>query len=168
MLKSDKSNSIQWQNTRSCWQGNRQVSVNGKYRQCGVCAACMLRRLAIFSAGIDDVNLSYACENLKAYEFNLGFAPSFASSKITGAMREYAIAGTLHLEDLASLPNTLSWKSSQLVWIKQLSDCLNISRDDVMQKLNRLLNQHNSEWTQFKTALGPSSFINKWIGGATL
>src|SRR5208282_1719082 len=35
-----------WSSTWSCWQQTRQVSVDGRKRQCGVCAACMLRRMS--------------------------------------------------------------------------------------------------------------------------
>ena len=39
-----------WSDTRSCWQQSRHVSVNGHRRQCGICAACMLRRLSVHAA----------------------------------------------------------------------------------------------------------------------
>src|SRR5205823_8563853 len=32
---------------RSCWQRNQQVSVQKHWRHCGICAACMLRRLSV-------------------------------------------------------------------------------------------------------------------------
>lgn len=32
-----------WAQTWSCWQQSRHVSVDGKKRHCGICAACMLR-----------------------------------------------------------------------------------------------------------------------------
>ena len=41
-----------WVETRSCWQSQRQVSVSGKRRQCGICAACMLRRMSVHAAGL--------------------------------------------------------------------------------------------------------------------
>ena len=50
-----------WIQTRSCWQGPRHVSVSGQLRQCGICAACMLRRMSIHAIGrtenVGDVRL---------------------------------------------------------------------------------------------------------------
>ena len=55
-----------WASTWSCWQSQRQVSVDGRKRQCGVCAACMLRRMSIH-AGRDLVERAerYVWEGLR-------------------------------------------------------------------------------------------------------
>src|SRR5262249_37405108 len=55
--------------TRSCWQQSRQVSVDGKRRQCGICAACMLRRLSMHAAGIEEPKENYVWEDLTAPSF---------------------------------------------------------------------------------------------------
>lgn len=41
-------------NTRSCWQTRHVVNVNGRRLQCGLCAACLLRRLSLHTAGIQE------------------------------------------------------------------------------------------------------------------
>ena len=64
----------EWSTTRSCWQDNRHVSVDGKRRQCGICAACMLRRLSIHAAGLEEAKETYVWENLKAPTFEEGAA----------------------------------------------------------------------------------------------
>lgn len=46
-------NPDEWNKTRSCWQQSRNSSFASKRRHCGVCAACMLRRLSFHAAGID-------------------------------------------------------------------------------------------------------------------
>ena len=51
-----------WANTRSCWQGARQVSFERKRRQCGICAACMLRRLSMHAAGVKEPAANYIWE----------------------------------------------------------------------------------------------------------
>ena len=48
-----------WAETRSCWQQLRQASVAGARRQCGICAACMLRRLSVHAAGLSERNESH-------------------------------------------------------------------------------------------------------------
>jgi len=42
-------------------------------------------------------------EHLDAKTFDEGAASSFSKTKITGKLREYAIAGALHLDHLAGL-----------------------------------------------------------------
>ncbi len=58
-----------WKKTWSCWQQNRHSSVNGKRRHCGVCAACMLRRLSVHAAGLSEPPETYVWENLGADTF---------------------------------------------------------------------------------------------------
>ena len=43
-----------WEATWSCWQSARQASVDGHKRQCGICAACMLRRQSVHAAGLTE------------------------------------------------------------------------------------------------------------------
>src|SRR5258708_6379506 len=66
-----------WESTRSCWQGSRQVSVNGSRRQCGICAACMLRRQSVHAAGLSEKKNTYVWENLNAEKFEEGIAKGF-------------------------------------------------------------------------------------------
>ena len=58
-----------WTDTRSCWQQSRQSSVGHHRRQCGVCAACMLRRMSMFTAGIEEPAETYVWERLSAARF---------------------------------------------------------------------------------------------------
>ena len=55
----------------------RQVSVDGKKRQCGICAACMLRRMSVHAAGLKEPAETYVWGNLGAARFERGAAPSF-------------------------------------------------------------------------------------------
>jgi hypothetical protein len=151
-----------WTDTRSCWQQNRQISVNGKARQCGICAACMLRRLSVHAAGQVEAEDTYVWENLGADTFKGGASPDFDREKITRAMEEYAIAGTLHLDHLAGLldsPANAPWVSVQVF---RLGQSLELPQSTVKQKLDRLLAQHQLEWESFMASLGPTSFVAKW------
>jgi hypothetical protein len=152
----------EWGKMRSCWQDNRQVSINGHRRQCGICAACMLRRLSLHAAKIDDSNENYIWENLSASTFEAGAADGF--NKITKAQHQYAIAGTLHLDHLAGLRSAPNFESSMNIQSYQLSKALGIPRQETSRKLNRLVIQHQTEWTAFTDSLGPQSFVTKWLG----
>jgi hypothetical protein len=152
-----------WADTRSCWQPNWQISVNGKARQCGICAACMLRRLAVHAAGQVEAEDTYVWENLGADTFAGGASLNFARGKITRAMEEYAIAGTLHLDHLAGLLDSPANAPRVSLEAFQLGQCLGLPLSMVQQKLDRLLTQHKSEWESFMASLGPTSFVAKWV-----
>jgi 7-cyano-7-deazaguanine synthase in queuosine biosynthesis len=47
-----------WKRTKSCWRDNRWSSIFKQRRQCGVCAACMLRRLSVHAAGLVKIQTS--------------------------------------------------------------------------------------------------------------
>lgn len=158
--------STDWMNTRSCWQQNRQTGVAGKARQCGICAACLLRRLSIHAAGQSEPPGAYVWECLGARSFDAGVSPAFNKAKITGAMEQYAIAGTLHMDHLAALPDSRADEPSldrESYW---LGSVLGIPSDIVKKKLRRLLAQHKTERENFTAMLGAQSFLVSWISEA--
>lgn len=154
--------SASWASTWSCWQQSRQVSVGKKKRQCGVCAACMLRRLSVHAAGLPDEKTRYVWEDLKATTFEGGVAAEFDKEKITSALREYAIAGTLHFDHLAGLRQSAVHASSLKRNAFQLSRSLALPMAEAETRLDRLLKQHECEWKNFMSELGPDSFIKQW------
>ncbi len=153
-----------WSETWSCWQQNRQSSVTGKKRQCGICAACLLRRLSVHAAGLTEPKETYVWENLSAPAFEEGAAPAFPKRKITRALREYAIAGALHLDHLAQLRKSAANAANLNLTAFQLSRALGMDAADVCSRLTRLLSQHEAEWKSFIGSLGQASFLGNWIG----
>ena len=151
-----------WSLTWSCWQQNRHVSVDHKKRQCGVCAACMLRRLSIHAAGLSEPGERYVWEDLSVPTFSQGAAESFDRQKITGAMREYAIAGVLHLDHLAGLLQSPANTGILNLNTFLLSGALGLPETAIRAKLDRLLRQHSIEWNQFLVSLGQNSFVADW------
>lgn len=151
-----------WASTWSCWQQSRQVSVGKKKRQCGICAACMLRRLSVHAAGLPDEKERYVWEDLKATTFEAGAATEFDREKMTTALREYAIAGTLHFDHLAGLRNSAIHAPSVKRIAFQLSRPLRLPMAEAEMRLERLLKQHEYEWKNFMDELGPNSFIKQW------
>jgi 7-cyano-7-deazaguanine synthase in queuosine biosynthesis len=155
-----------WERTWSCWQQSRQVSVNGRKRQCGICAACMLRRLSVHAAGLSEASQRYVWEDLRHSSFEHSAADGFPTRKITGAMREYAIAGALHMEHLAALAagaandRILSRAASQLARAEA------IEAPEALRRLRRVVEQHAREWRAFSADLGPRSFLKQWLRAA--
>ena len=149
-----------WAQTRSCWRDARQASVSGKRRQCGICAACMFRRMSVHAAGCTETKDTYVWEDLSAAEFEEGAAIAFKHTE-KRSHHEYAIAATLYLNDLADYLSA----DNQSVFERQvsrLSQDLQIPKEEVRRKLERLLKAHKEEWQSFIHSLGPQSFVARW------
>ena len=158
--------SSSWKSTWSCWQQNRHVGVEGKKRQCGICAACMLRRLSVHAAGQTEPKTTYVWEDLEAHAFDAGAARAFERRKITGAMREYAIAGTLHFDHLAALRHSPANARALDLSAFQLSRACELDESKTRARLDRMLMQHETEWKSFIESLGPDSFVTNWAACA--
>jgi len=154
-----------WNDTISCWQQNRHVAVEGRKRQCGICAACMLRRLSVHAAGLTEPSDRYVWENLSATKFEDGAAVGF--SKITPALREYAIAGTMHMDHLAGLVDSPRHQSLIKRHAAQIAKSLNLTNEDTEMKLISLLRRHRDEWHAFVNSLGSDSFIRQWTASVS-
>src|SRR4051812_34797198 len=151
-----------WADTRSCWQGSRHSSIPGKRVQCGICAACMLRRLSVHAAGLSEAKKSYLWDDLSAHSFEA--AADKRQRNIAKVQQHYAVAGTLHLDHLARLQSSPIYSYGLKTSAGLIGRALQISTVEAETKLSRLLRQHQSEWEAFVDYLGPKSFIRNWIG----
>lgn len=148
-----------WASTHSCWQSARQVSFAHKKRQCGICAACMLRRLSMHKAGINEPASNYIWENLSAPDIRSGAVAGF--TLMTKSLEEHAIAGVLHLDHLAALStSTLHHRAIARV-ARETADALRVSATEAEAKLIDMLSRHREEWLGFQKSLGPDSFVSK-------
>lgn len=152
-----------WMGTRSCWQGARQVSVSGSLRQCGICAACLLRRMSVHAAGRCEDPAIYVWEHLGATRFEDGAAEGFANRKPKGALHEYAIAGVLHLNDLAHLRQSRANAAAVERQAFLLNRPLGLDEQETKEKLAGMLRRHEEEWDSFVDSLEPRSFVAQWI-----
>ena len=154
---------VKWVATRSCWQGARHVSVSGIRRQCGICAACLLRRMSVHAAGRCEAPETYVWEDLSAVRFEDGAARAFKNRKPRGALHEYAIAGVLHLDHLAGLRQSTVDAGPLKKQIFLLSRSLGLDERETHTRLERMLRRHEEEWRSFVESLGPRSFVAQWI-----
>lgn len=155
------SDGSQWSETWSCWQQNRNSSVDGKRRHCGICAACMLRRLSVHAAGLTESPDRYIWEDLSANSFEAGASKNF--DKFTSALEEYAIAGTLHFDHLASLRKSPHYGYTKKQNALMLAEPLGLPSSEIELNLDTLLQKHEKEWEGFIKSLGSGSFINRWV-----
>jgi hypothetical protein len=107
---------------------------------------------------------TYLWENLNAATFEEGAAKSF--DKMTEALREYAIAGTLHLDHLAGLRSSALHAGTIKRQAHQLARSQGLSPEKAEASLDRLLSKHEAEWRSFVHSLGNKSFIRNWVASA--
>jgi hypothetical protein len=120
----------------------------------------MLRRLSVHAAHLDESPETYIWENITANTFENGAAPGF--NKITEAMREYAIAGTLHHDHLAALADISADQPPIRRHAFLLARSRGLSESLAATRLERLLKQHATEWKNFVASLGADSFVRQW------
>jgi len=148
-----------WMSTRSCWRNSQWISLDGKLRQCGACAACMLRRLSVHAAGLTEKPDVYVCKDMNAPSIREAVDPRFM--KCNAAFEQYALGGVLHLDDLAAMAEN----DEQAAVRRQavlLAPAMNLGADEVERRLSALLARHALEWKNYLKDLGPNSFVRKW------
>lgn len=149
-----------WVTTRSCWRGNNWCSMNGRLCQCGVCAACMLRRVSVHAAGLTEKPEVYVANDMSAKTLEEAVDNKF--TKLNTAFREYAIAGVLHMDHLADMA-----EADALPIVKRhatlIAPALHLSVEDAERELSSLLDRHAEEWRNYLDSLGPHSFVKQWV-----
>ena len=153
-----------WKGTRSCWADARHASVNKEHRQCGVCAACILRRTSLHAAGYNEPSDYYVWENLGAEDFWEGAHKDYATRH--DIRRQYAIAGILHMNHLAARRNDPDLDSIVQRQAVQLAPVLDQDFDDICTKIRQLIDAHAGEWSHFVNDLPNGSFVRKWAEAA--
>jgi hypothetical protein len=153
-----------WKKTLTCWQGNRRAGVKGKLRQCGVCAACMLRRLSVHAADLREDVDTYIWDDLSVGNFSEGPPPTF--SRTLGPFRNYAVAGASHMDHLAALSNAQTDQTGLRRHAFELAEWRGERPAEIELKLRRLLASHSTEWKNFVGSLGDRSFIRPWAMAA--
>ena len=149
-----------WQATKSCWKQRQPSVVNRKQRQCGACAACFLRRVGVFAANLQEKNETYVSNNTNASSFEGSFDIDFKGAK-SGAAREYAIAGVLHMDELARLGDASS-RAMLSRHAKLLGHFAGYDAGLAEERLASLFNRHAVEWRGYLRSLDPNSFIRNW------
>lgn len=148
-----------WRKTKSCWRNNQWSSVNGKQRQCGVCAACMLRRVSVHAAGLTEPQETYICSDMAAPTLEAAVAEGF--TKTGGAFRQYALAGILHMDHLADMASA-DQRSEISRHAATLGPALGLSPQAAGERLITMLNTHAEEWKSYMNSLGARSFVRQW------
>ncbi|RWI07335.1 7-cyano-7-deazaguanine synthase [Mesorhizobium sp.] len=147
--------------THSCWQTRRIVNVGGR-KQCGLCAACLLRRLSLHAAGVNEASGTYVVSNLAASDASkaLSVIPQKADRDI---MVEYGSVGARHLQhlaEMADLPN-----DALRAHASQIAAATEATYEETLTKLRTMLVTHAGEWRVFLSAQGDQGFLKSWMDG---
>lgn len=153
-----KTSAEQLIDTRSCWQQRHNVHVGGKRRQCGICAACLLRRMSLHAAELTEPSDTYAISDLNCTSFEQALK-QHASFKASNTLVAYGCAGVRHLSELAALAS----HSEDMLrsHASELSSALGCPTKEVLLKLRSLLQAHEKEWMGFLSSLDENSFLLK-------
>lgn len=152
-----------WENTHSCARDARHMSYGGTRLQCGVCAACLLRRMSIHSAGLDDSLDKYMWQDLSAGDLDDAVIDPTRGPATKGD-RGHAICGALAMAQLAELaePAHSTYVQGKA---QELAHLCGERIDLIQDKLFGLIRQHATEWQQFVESHGPSSYLAEFSGG---
>ena len=147
--------------THSCWQTRRVVNVGGR-KQCGLCAACLLRRLSLHAADIPEASDAYVVSDLSASDVSKAMSaiPQKADREI---MVEYGSVGARHLQHLADMAGLPDDALRPHVW--EIAATTGATYEETMKKLKILLVTHAEEWRSFLAAQGQQSFLKSWMDG---
>nr|WP_281379454.1 7-cyano-7-deazaguanine synthase [Aquamicrobium lusatiense] len=148
--------------TRSCWQQRWNAKMDGKLRQCGLCAACLLRRMSMHAAGIDEPGDTYVIANLTVPAFADAF-PGEKKVRLSHTMAEYGSVGARHLQQLAEMADLPD--ADLKVHSFEIARATGETQDNVLKNLRNMLLIHAKEWRAFLAAQGEQSFLRSWIDG---
>ena len=148
--------------TRSCWQQRWNAKLDGKLRQCGLCAACLLRRMSMHAAGLEEPQDTYVVADLSAPTFEYS-VPGGRRMRLSKTMVQYGSVGARHLQqlaDMSSLPD-----DDLKVHAFEIARATGEPRDDALKNLKKMLENHAEEWRAFMAAQGEQSFLRRWTKG---
>ena len=150
-------------NTRSCWQQRWNARFDGKLGQCGLCAACLLRRMSMHAAEIEEPAGIYFVDDLTRARYE-DARPQQRGGRLSRTLVEYGSVGARHLQQLADRAEVSDTALRPFVF--EIARATSTSEHETLEGLRRLLLQHASEWRAFCRAQGPRSFIVGWAKGA--
>lgn len=148
-------------NTQSCWQTRRVVNA-GHRRQCGLCAACLLRRMSLHASNILEPAETYVVSDLTCTEVNDALEP-ITDDADRNIMIEYGSVGARHLQHLAELADFSD--TAIRPFASQIAAATGEAYEQTLRNLRMMLMTHAKEWRAFVSAQGDKTFLKSWTDG---
>jgi hypothetical protein len=143
---------------RSCSYDARQTSREGKLWHCGVCGNCLLRRMSLLWAGIEDTT-GYLAKSIRVPRFVDSFG--HLAPRSVKAQNDVAFNTVRSMQRLADLVDDMNGMRVQAE-AAALARGLNESVSTVTDRLEDFLKQHRIEWQQFLDHCGPRSWVAQY------
>lgn len=153
-----------WWETRSCARDQRHMSLAGRRVQCGICAACLLRRQSLHAADLQDQRDIYMWPDLSAATLAEAAAPGARPSRPNDERQ--GMCGVLALDDFARLAKGRAGADRVSRAADTMASALGLLVPAVEANLTRLVHRHRDEWASFVAAQGDHSFIARWAKAA--
>lgn len=154
-----------WGSTRSCSRSIPRRFGSGMPDQCGLCGGCLLRRLALHTAGVgrfgSDVE-GYLWADLGAEEFD-GIASR--QCEWSHGDQELAIHAIIDLASLAEFAARPDDDPDILTLVEDLEVGLGRSASECNDGVRRLLGAHRAEWADALSALPASAWLRRIAAG---
>lgn len=147
----------EWRDTHSCARSARQMHLNDSRVHCGVCAACLLRRVSLFASGLGHNAESYMWSDLGVPDFSATIRAN--GEPTTKNDVDQAFSGAMALNQLARR-GTQDLTHEAWTLARALKRPNEVAQ--VENQLRQLIEAHAREWSGFLDALGPRSFLSRW------
>lgn len=155
-----------WKATRSCSRNVGRAQGRGDVEtQCGICGGCMLRRISVYAAGLQEEG-AYFWSDLTAESLRHSESGS-ASARLLKAdldVATYSVLGNAHLAEIATYPSDHPLCEQTAF---ELSQALAAPLSVVQRSLKALLAAHRADWTRFVATLPSTSWLVELAGGIT-
>lgn len=149
-----------WEDSRSCSRHPRRLKYkfaqSMSARDCGICGGCLLRRLAAHAAGQRDTT-TYLWDRLGVNRLEKAPRGRECRAMTTLNDRRMAVASVLCLSRLA---DAAEWSDERLLTeARRLSRALEVSSEDALGRLKRLVGSHAAEWRSLSSTLPADSWV---------
>ena len=150
--------------TRSCWQKRNYVNFDSAFHQCGVCAACILRRVSMSAANIPESEDGYTFADLNAASVVEAARPSLNVRNLEG-IEPYARAACRHMHLFGQIVPVAEDRHGFHTHASEIARAVGAQTSEVEKLLAELVERHAEEWRHFVNALDERSFVKDSIRG---
>tara|TARA_R110002072_G_scaffold302578_3_gene486447 strand:- start:19317 stop:20690 length:1374 start_codon:yes stop_codon:yes gene_type:complete len=150
--------------TRSCWQKRNYVNFDGAFHQCGVCAACILRRVSLTAANIPESEDGYTFADLNAASVSEAARPSLNVRNLEG-IEPHARAACRHMHLFGQIVPVAEDRHGFHTHASEIARAIGTQTSEVEKLLAELVERHAEEWRRFVNALDERSFVKDSIRG---
>lgn len=142
---------------KSCSYDRRNTSKDHKAVHCGFCGNCLLRRVSVLAAGIEEDEAQYLVSRLDTETFEEALTGTGRERNFK-SFRDVAHNASRSMQRLADVA-VGSEKIRFAAEVECLAHYQGRSTREVEEQLRNLVNCHREEWEKFMAQVGQSSWL---------